>query len=156
VYVNANGLAPSAPIEVRISDNGNPPTITAVTMNPIDPIGPNEYKAGVRYQVQLTAPAAPLTIGKHDVVFAFNGFAAATNPLTLTVNGPPTLATPLPVNNSSFSQAGDITFSVVYSDPNADIPASIRVIIDPGASQSFIDLTPAPGQPQPLNYVTGV
>ena len=108
VYVNSNGLAPSAPIEVRISDNGNPPTNTAVTLNPIDPIGPTEYKNGVRYQVQLTAPAAPLTIGKHDVVFAFNGFAAGTNPLTLTVNGPPVLANPLPATGGSFSQAGEI------------------------------------------------
>src|SRR5207244_2745207 len=107
--------------------------ITAVKLTPIDDIGQNGsgYIRGIRYQVGLTAPAAPLTVGDHDVTFGFKGLPAATTPLTLTVNAQPTLSqdanNPL-VSPSTQSQAGDLTFSVDYKDANGDLPAPIQGI----------------------------
>src|SRR6185503_14643001 len=131
VYQNPQGLAPQFPIELRIKDNATG-TTTSLVMNPIDPVGPNEYMVGVRYQMQLTAPNPPLNIGQHDVTFGFQTFGAATPTQTLTVNGPPVLSNPQPGNGSSYSQASDVTFSVVYTDPNNDPPTLINVVIDQG------------------------
>lgn len=157
VYQNTKGLAPQFPVELRVKDNVTN-NITNLVMNPIDPVGPAEYQNGVRYQLQLTAPNAPLAIGKHDITFGFQGQGAATTPLTLTVNGPPVLSNQFtPADNSSISQASDVTFSITYTDPNNDAPSFIRAIVDQGTQgQKTINLTPAPGQPQPLNYTTGV
>ncbi len=160
VYQNSNGLAPppGTTVQVHIKNNATG-TITDVNMSPIDPIGPSQYQTGVRYQVQLTAPNPPLTIGAHDCTFGFSGAPPSTAPLTLIVNGPPSLSNPQPAAGSTFSQAGDATFSVVYSDPNNDAPSPLTLTIDPGTPNAVTlsttnnTLTAASGQ---TNYAAGV
>lgn len=132
-YRNAQGVAPAFPLEVRIfSTDGL--TRTDITLDPIDPIGPNEYMNGVRYQTSVRAPNPPLTEGSHDVTFAFKGQAQPGTPTqTLIVNSPPILSGQ-GVSPSTQSRAGDLSFTVNYRDINGDSPtapgASIVLIID--------------------------
>ena len=123
-------------------------------VTPIDPIGPAEYQRGVRYQVQLQAPNPPLTMGAHDITFGFKDQPASTTPRTLIVNAPPVLSqdpgNPL-VSPNPASQAGDIVFSVRYTDPNGDAPIRngqrvIRLIID-GQEFTAVQPTLTPGTP---------
>jgi hypothetical protein len=132
-YKNAQGLAPTFPIEVRIKPTGGG-TQTAIQLNPIDPIGPTEYTNGVRYQVQLPGSVAPLLPGSYDVTFGFVGQPAGTTALTEIVNGRPVLSSPTASPNPA-SQAGDIVFAVNYTDVNGDPPtragnSTIKLYID--------------------------
>ena len=162
VYQSPSGVAPQFPIELRVRDNATG-TITNVPMTPIDPIGPAEYQRGVRYQVQLQAPNSPLTMGAHDITFGFKDQPASTTPRTLIVNAPPVLsqdpANPL-VSPNPASQAGDIVFSVRYTDPNGDPPVRagqrvIRLMID-GTEFTAVQPTLTPASPSPQDFMNGV
>jgi hypothetical protein len=122
-YSNSQGLAPVFPIELRIRAEEPSNDVKTVQMLPIDPIGENEFRNGVRYQVLLQAPdpARNLVPGTHEITFGFQGQGASTAPLNLIVNGPPQLANAVAAPNPA-SQAGDIVFSVKYTDVNGDPP----------------------------------
>jgi hypothetical protein len=155
-YRNAQGIGPdpARPIELRLRNIATG-TTTAVTMQAIDPIGPQEYTNGVRYQVQLTGSQAPLMPGAYDVSFGFKGFASGTTAQQLIVNGRPVLSN-LAANPQTASQAGDIDFTVTYTDVNGDAPqrAGIRLLID-GTPVTVVPTT-TPATPTAANFQAGV
>lgn len=161
-YKSTQGLAPAFPIQVSIqSATGS--TTTEVNLNPIDPIGPAQYQSGVRYQISLNAPTAPLDPGTHNVSFGFKlstGYAASTTPKALIVNGIPVLSSPQPTAGQSFSTAGDITFSVKYTDINGDAPLrngvnQMKLFID-GTQYMATGFTTTPATPTVADYKAGV
>ncbi len=129
-YKSAQGNAPpSGGIEVKLTPVAplapNQVPITAL-LNAIDPIGPAEFMAGVRFQTQLTATSTPgpnkLLPGKYDVTFDFpSNPSSGTAPLQLIVNGRPNLYNAAVAPNPS-TRSGDIIFSVTYQDVNGDPP----------------------------------
>jgi hypothetical protein len=155
-YKNANGNAPpQGGIELRLRNQLTGTTTTAL-MNPIDPIGPNEFKAGVRYQVQLTQSTLPPTVaGTYDVTFGFaSNPLSGTNPLVLTINGRPVLSGPGASPNPA-SQAGDIVLGISYSDANGDPPSAIKLFID-GTEYTAVTPTTVPAAPTTADFRTGV
>jgi len=122
-YKNPGGNAPpNGGIEVRLTPASGGSAII-LPLQAIDPIGPAQYAAGVRFQGLLNASTVPpLPPGTYSVVFGFSSNPlSGTLPITLIVNGQPLLSGAGVVPNPA-SQAGDITFAVTYSDINGDLP----------------------------------
>lgn len=154
-YKNPNGNAPQSTIEVRLTNqlNGN---LIKTGLTPIDPIGPAEFKNGVRYQVQLSSTTVPpLTPGTYNVVFGFsNDQTTGTNPLVLTVNGRPVLSNPGASPNPA-SQAGDVVLGVNYADINGDSPSQIKLFLD-GVEYTAVAPVTVPANPTPAQIRQGI
>ncbi|MCC6730525.1 MAG: hypothetical protein IT208_14415 [Chthonomonadales bacterium] len=140
LYTNTDGIGPKNNIvELRVRSKITGET-SILEMKAIDPIGPDQYKAGVRYQLQIAAPNAPLAPGDYEISFGFHDLPASApaEPLVLAVNGPPVLSNGALVadHGTPISRSDKLTFSVTYTDINGDPPvgqdgkAAIRLFVD--------------------------
>jgi hypothetical protein len=127
-YTNQDDRAPASPIELWVGSTATPVTYTFQAMNLIDPISPGAYRNGVRYQLELTAPALPLDPGTHPIAAGFQADRTrnAVPFQDLIVNGVPVLSRvggTTDVSPDPVSRTQDVTFTVKYTDLNGDPPA---------------------------------
>jgi hypothetical protein len=164
-YQNTDDKAPASDVELWVKSSTDD-TYTYSKMSAIDAINPGSYRTGVRFRLQLTAPAAPLNPGIHAISVGFQADHAKNwVPFQdLTVNDRPVLSDMLvrfdknvPPDATTGTQAQDVIFSVKYTDSIlGDTPKFVNLVLADDPALSIPAPTTVPASPVTGDYKAGV